>query len=251
MDAPFLLVGEGLRVAPGRRVLKAAEYTALADAQGLLDAARESARASAQRALDEAQEERRRGFREGADDARREAATTLAAIGAGAARTLARIEPLLAEAVMTALRGVLDEAPATVFYDAVLRKIARFVRDQRFLTLRVAPQDEAAARTQIDALHAQGVFAGLVDIQVDATLAPLSAVMSSESGTVDASLDLQLEGLRAALEREAAQVAASIVDDESADANQADRATGGFGEPDSLRADPGVFRRGAASDLSE
>lgn len=210
MDAPFLLVGESLRVAPGRRVLKAAEYAALADAGLMLDTARVSAQVSARRVADEAAEERRRGFREGADEARRELAATLTAISAGAARTLARIEPLLVEAVMAGLRSVLDEAPAAVFYDAALRKIARFVRDQRFLTLSVAPDDEAAAREQIEALRSQGVFVAFIDIQVDTALGPLSAVMRSESGTVDASLALQMEGLRAVFDKEAVRIAASI-----------------------------------------
>ena len=210
MDAPFLLIAEDLRVAPGRRVLKASEYAALVDAQGLLDAARRSAEASAGRAKREVQAERERGFREGADEARREAAATLTQIAAGASATLAQIEPLIVEAVMTALRGVLDDASAAVFYDAALRKVARLVRDQRFLTLRVAPDDEGAARERLDALQAAGVFVGFVDIETDPTLAPRSAILRSESGTVDASLSLQLEGIAAALSSEAGAIAASI-----------------------------------------
>lgn len=219
MDAPFLLIADDLRVVPGRRVLKASEYAALVDAQGLLDAARRSAEASAERAKHEIQAERERGFREGADEARREAAATLTQIAAGAAATLARIEPLIVEAVMTALRGVLDDASAAVFYDAALRKVARLVRDQRFLTLRVAPDDESAARERLDALQAAGVFVGFVDIETDPTLAPRSAILRSESGTVDASLCLQLEGIAAALASEAGAIAASICADMPATAS--------------------------------
>lgn len=242
MDAPFLLIADDLRVAPGRRVLKAPEYAALVDAHGLLDAARRAAEASAERAQHEVQAERERGFREGADEARREAAATLTRIAAGAAATLARIEPLIVEAVMTALRGVLDDASAAVFYDAALRKVARFVRDQRFLTLRVAPDDESAARERLDALQAAGVFVGFVDLETDPALASRSAVLRSESGTVDASLSLQLEGMAAALSCEAGTIAASISPEmpapASAGAPVEDRGSGLHANESSLDGEP-------------
>ncbi|KVN02926.1 type III secretion system stator protein SctL [Burkholderia diffusa] len=202
MDAPFLLIDGPVRVAATRKLIKRDEWCALLDAQAILDVARERASEMVADAAHAVQQERERGFREGAEHAQREAAQALAAIGVGAAKTFRQIEPMLVEVVMTALRGLLDEAPARAFYEVALRKVAGVVRERHFLTLRVAPEDEHVARDAVQSMLAEKTLSGMVDIKTDPSLPALSCVMVTEAGTVDASLAVHLAGLRAALDAE-------------------------------------------------
>lgn len=213
MGLALLLTPAELRVAATTRKLREHEYLSVITAEELVDKARSLAERLARQA--EAGYEARmraaaeQGLAEGREQARHEAlhqqaqaAGQLAALSAGAGAMLLRLEESLVDTVLAAMKGILQEMPAAQVHEAALRKVSRLLRDERFLSLHVAPQDEAHAKAALDALRAENVLGTFVDLKIDASLPPLSSILESEAGVVNASLDIQLDAIREALRAE-------------------------------------------------
>jgi len=206
--ALLLNEGELALLSQGRSWLKAAEYSRLLQAQDVLLAARQEAQRMRLDAASEAVVTLRRAHEQGLAEGRAEAAEQLAALSLRSAQVLHRLETVIARAVMRALEEVVQEMPAQALYEAALRKAAKLVRGEAFLTLRVPTQREAAARDALARLLEEGGLPGAVELVADPALADHACVMESEAGVVSAGLDVQLAAIGRAVAGAVARLAA-------------------------------------------
>ncbi|HET9646239.1 MAG TPA: FliH/SctL family protein [Burkholderiaceae bacterium] len=120
----------------------------------------------------------------------------------------------LAEVVTQAVLRVIDEQPREVIFMRAFKTVHSLLPTCTEMTLRVAPQDAAAAHAAIDTCLADAESGWIVDVQADASLPAGSSIFTSAIGTVDLSLPTQLDALRTALERAVRKAAATDTPDE-------------------------------------
>ncbi|WP_126282827.1 type III secretion system stator protein SctL [Burkholderia stagnalis] len=208
MGLAFLITSDNLQLLSERKVLKEREYAALLDASAVIATAHEEAArivADAQREFDK---RHAAGYDEGMRRAQREAAAHAYAQSLAAARTMESMKDAMADIVVKAVRAIVGETSTQKLYEAALARIVPLVRDEPFLTVRVAPGREAEMR---DALA--GAFAGQsarqkIRVVEDAQLERHACTVETPSGRIDASLDLQIDALRQAIRRDALKGAA-------------------------------------------
>ncbi|WAC71588.1 type III secretion system stator protein SctL [Roseateles sp. SL47] len=110
----------------------------------------------------------------------------------------ARLEAL-ARLVTTAVERVLRSEPARGLFDKALMHVGELLRETSAATLRVHPDDLAAAQEAV--ALSQGAYSrqAQIDVVADEALAPGACLFDSAQGSLDASLDVQLEALRSAI----------------------------------------------------
>ncbi|WP_338664489.1 FliH/SctL family protein [Pararoseomonas sp. SCSIO 73927] len=170
---------------PLGRVIPASELGLLLEARAVLDAARAEAASVREAAHAEGL---RTGRAEGAAAATRLLAETAAATRAA----LTRAEPMLAEALITALRNILGEAPSAERVAAAAAHALRGLSAQGEVVLRVAPG-------AVEAVSAALAGADGVTLRADPALGEADCVVETAFGHVEAGLPAQLRALRRGL----------------------------------------------------
>jgi type III secretion protein L len=207
---PFLTSAPGgdpaapLRIAALGKVVRAADYAAVVDAQGLLDVARVRAahiRADAEAAY---QRECERGYADGARKARDEHAAAMIRLAEQTDAYLRGLEQDIADLVLTSVRKIVADFDSHERVLAVVRSGLALVRRQRQVLLRVHPEDAALVREHMDTLRAS--FPGMVDIDVaaDDRYARGACRIETPIGVVETSLAEQLMAMQSALQQTAA-----------------------------------------------
>jgi type III secretion protein L len=107
----------------------------------------------------------------------------------------------LAEVVTQAVMRIIDEQPREVIFMRAFKTVHALLPGCTDMTLRVAPQDVAAARAAIESSLGEAESGWIVDVQADPSLPRGSSIFSSAIGIVDLSLPIQLEAFRTAMER--------------------------------------------------
>ncbi|MCO8629219.1 type III secretion system stator protein SctL [Burkholderia multivorans] len=208
MGLAFLITSDNLQLLSERKVLKEREYAALLDASAVIATARDEA----QRIVADAQREFERrhaaGYEEGMRRAQREQAAQTYAQAFAAARTMESMKDAMAEIVVKAVRAIVGEMSTQKLYEAALARIAPLVRDEAFVTVRVAPGRSDEMRDALERAFAAQTNRQKIRIVEDALLARDACAVETPSGRIDASLDLQIDALRQAIRRDASLGAA-------------------------------------------
>jgi type III secretion protein L len=199
----FLITSERLQLLSERKVLKESEYASLLDAAGVLESANEEARRIVRAAQAQAEDIRQRGYEAGHADARAEYAQRLLAVSAGSQAELRGLREAMAELVVKAVSQFAAEADPARLFEAALGRVDHLLRREPFVSIRVAPSDEAALRAVVDRLRADGGWTLGVAVQPDPQLARGSCVLQTPSGTLEIGIDAQVEALRRAVGRAA------------------------------------------------
>lgn len=211
-SAPASALGSALDAQlAGRRIVPANEAALLREAQRLLDAAQqeyerlvaagqreaETRMAGAEQRVAEAVE---RGYREGLERGLADRAREFALKGSRQARRLTTLDERIGMLVMRTLGTILtDRENDERFFDGVMQRVLRAARDEKFLTVRVHPEQRDAARVAIERLVKSTGAAPFIEVTTDADLKRGACIVESEHGVIDASLDTQLEAIGAAL----------------------------------------------------
>jgi type III secretion protein L len=183
------------------RVIKADEFAASRDARAIVDAAR----ADAQRILTEAKEiserERQRAFEEGRDAARLEMSEQMIDTVGHVVDYLGKVEHEMVDVVGLALERILGEIGDKELVVRVVKNALAAVRNEKHLTLRVAPGQVATVKERMNEILSH--YPIIVDIQVvgDGRLSPTGCILESEIGVIDASLDGQIGALKKSFEK--------------------------------------------------
>ncbi|MEW6706081.1 MAG: type III secretion system stator protein SctL [Pseudomonadota bacterium] len=202
MGLAFLITSENLQLLGERKVLKQAEYTALLDAAQVLEAARQEGQRLLAQAAREAEDRRRQGYEDGVRAARAEVAQTLVSQAEATQLQLAQLRSSMAQIVVKAVGQFMADADPALLYQAALLRVEALIRAEAFVSVRVAPAQEAALRRALDRLKLQQNWALAVSVQADASLPEGACTVHTASGTVDIGLDAQLDVFRRAVQRQ-------------------------------------------------
>ena len=178
---------------PGQRILRAEQAAQWIDGYAFLQAAREQSEQThreLQQLRDDAHAE---GLQAGRGEGQLEAAQLLARTAAEVDSYLAGLEAQLAELALDVARQVIGELPDSTRIALCTRHALSAFRDAQRLTLQVRPEQVTPLRQELQDL------AHCLQVQVDESLKPGQARLSSAQASVELQLDAQLQGLRQAL----------------------------------------------------
>lgn len=201
MGLAFLITTENLQLLSERKVLKEAEYAALLDASAVVEAARKEARHIVQQAVQQADESRRKGYEEGLDRAKAEYAQQLVSDTLAAQRQLQALRTAMAQIVAKAVQQFIAEADPAALLETALQRVDSLVRHEPFVTVRVAPAQEAFLRAALERLGGELPWTAGLGVVADASLPDQACVLQTPSGTLQIGVDAQVEAFRAAVER--------------------------------------------------
>ena len=183
------------------RVIKADDFSTAHDARAIID----EARAEAARIIAEArqvyEQERQRGFDEGSEQAKLEMAERMMDAVGSVVDYLGTVEHDMVEVVGRAMERILGEMGDKEVITRVVGNALAAVRNEKHLTLRVAPDQVATVKEQMNEILK--AYPIIVDVQVmgDGRLGKTGCILESEIGVIDASLDGQIEALKKSFER--------------------------------------------------
>lgn len=201
MGLAFLITSEKLQLLSERKVLKEAEYASLLDAAAVLESSNEEARRIVREAHAQAEEARRRGYDAGRAEARAEYAQRLLAVSANSQAELRGLREVMAQLVVKAVAQFAAEAEPARLFETALGRVDHLLRREPFVSIRVAPPEEAALRAVIERLRAENAWTLGVVVQPDPQLARGSCVLQTPSGTLEIGIDAQIDALRRAVGR--------------------------------------------------
>lgn len=191
----------GLRLAPGAQVVRREQWLTWCDAEQAVAAARAEARqiTGAARAAFEA--ECRRGHQEGVQQARQAQAEQMFEQVGRTIDFYGQVEDRMIGIVMQAVQQIVcgfdDRARAA----AVVKGALQAVRNQKQVTVRVAPARVELLRASLDELLAAHPGIACLEVAADSRLAEDACIVDSELGVVEASIGTQLQALRAGFSR--------------------------------------------------
>ena len=183
------------------RIIKADDFATAHDARAILD----EARAEAARIVAEAKElyerERKRGFEEGSDAAKLEMAEQMIDAVGSIVDYLGTVEHDMVEVVGRAMERILGEIGDKEVIIRVVKNALAAVRNEKHLTLRVAPDQINTVKDRMNEILGQ--YPIIVDVQVvgDGRLSKTGCILESEIGVIDASLEGQISALKKSFER--------------------------------------------------
>jgi type III secretion protein L len=186
---------------PSGPVLKAGEFSTVCDARAVL----EHANADAARIVEEAkaafEAERQRGFEEGSESARLEMSAQMIEIVGNVVDYIANVEQDMIDIVAQSLEKILGEmAPGDVVVK-VVRTALTALRNEKTLTLRVAPDNVTTVRERLNEILAPYPLVVDVHVVADSRLSTTGCILESDIGVVDASIEGQIAVFRQSFEK--------------------------------------------------
>jgi type III secretion protein L len=176
-------------------VLEPERVAAWQEAEALLAAAR----AQAERIVGEAQAafdaEKQRGYEEGLMEARLEEADRMIENATKTVEYFAAIEHKIVGLVMQAVRRIMADFTDTERVVAVVQSGLAVMRNQKQLTLRLAPEHLEGIKGRAAELLERFPGVGMIDFMPDPRLKGDAAILESEMGVVEASIELQLKAI--------------------------------------------------------
>lgn len=201
MGLAFLITSEHLLMLSERKVLKEAEYSALLDAASVVEVAGEEARRILGRAVGDAEAARQRGYEEGLERARIEQSRQMMSDALAAERQLHTLRTSMARIVAHAVEQFVAQADPADLLEAALQRVDALIREEPFVTVRVATRQEPHLRRALERLGDDAGWIARLSIVPDPTLGDDACVLQTPSGTLAIGIDAQIEAFRAAVER--------------------------------------------------
>jgi type III secretion protein L len=183
------------RLDPNCLVLSPEEVSIHQDAQQLLADARAQAERIRADAVQAYEEQRQLGFEEGLAMARLEETERLIENATRTVDYFAAIEQKIVSLVMNAVRKIMTDFDDTARVMGVVQSGLSVMRNQKQLTLRLAPEHVEMVRARAQDLLERFPGVGIMDIIADARLKGDAAILESEMGVVQASVELQLQAI--------------------------------------------------------
>jgi len=184
------------------RLVKAEEAAAVRRAQELLaDAEAEAARirSSAQAAFDA---EKQRGYAEGLEEGKAAIVAKKLEMLDESVAFMESVEGKMVEVVMTALKKCVMEIGDEELVVQIVRKVMNaVVRNQRRITLKVAPEMVSVVRGRLNEILADYPLLEEIDVQENTRLSGAACMIETEAGIADASVETQLAAIEASLKK--------------------------------------------------
>lgn len=195
-----VLLNKDVRLAPGTRVVKAADYQALLEAEALIAAARERAAAIEAEAHAAYEAEKARGYADGQAEASMAAADTALQSSLAAVEFLERVEREIGDLVLISLEKIVGTMDSDELIRRVVRQALTAIRNEQEVTLRVSQDEAEVVREQIEALVARFPGLSILSVTGEPRLARGECQLITPVGVIDAGVDTQLAAIRRAVE---------------------------------------------------
>lgn len=191
----------GVTFAPESPILKKGDYAAVVEAQELIAAAQREAQLIREEAQAELERCRKEGFRQGMEEGKAEISEHIVSCMSQSAAYFSKVEDVLVDVVMNALRRVLGSFDHKDVVEQVVRRALESTRNEGHVTVRVPPQQADHLKSRVDSIL--GVFPKVQFLQVtpDPRLPEDGCILETEIGVVDATLETQLKAIEKALIR--------------------------------------------------
>lgn len=183
------------QVDPSEVLMRREDVGVWLDAQALLSRARDDAERIRQEAIAALEDHKRKGYEEGMAAAQMEQAERMIDNAARMVEFFASVEQRMVGLVMDAMRRIVDDFDDTDRVIAVVRSGLAVLRNQKQLTLRLAPQHVDTVKSRASELLQAFPGIGMLDIVSDSRLKGDAAILESEIGVVEASTEMQLRAL--------------------------------------------------------
>jgi type III secretion protein L len=198
----LLVKKQSFELSSSARLVKAAEVQTACDAQSVIAAAEAEAARLVEAAKAAYEEERRKGYAKGLADVQEEVSRRKLELADESAAFMASVEEKMGDIVMKALRKCVDEIGDRELVVQVVRKVMKaVVRNQRQITLRVAPDMVETVRSRMSDILADFPLLDEVDVQEDARLKGTACAVETAAGIADASIDTQLAAVEESIRR--------------------------------------------------
>ncbi|WP_009965804.1 HrpE/YscL family type III secretion apparatus protein [Verrucomicrobium spinosum] len=200
----------GVAIEPSAKVVRAEDYAVIAGAKAIVDAAvSESIRlrkagqvdADQKRAEAQAEYERRReeGFKEGQEEGKAEIAGQIMECMTQSAAYFSKVEGVMIDLVMRALRRVLGTFEQKEIVEQAVRHALETTRNEGHVTVRVAPAQAEWLQSRVQSMLESCPKVQFLEVLPDERLAEDGCVLETEIGVVDASIQTQLRAIEKAL----------------------------------------------------
>ncbi len=186
---------------PTLRVIPAAQYALWQETNAVIEAAQLEAAAIRAAATGAYEEERRRGYEEGMTAARLEAAEKMIANVGSTIDYFEKVEDRMTQLVLQAMRRIVAGFDDRQRVITVVKSALAAVRNQKQITLRVAPDRLDMLKAATDELLAAYPGIGYLDLVPDSRLHDDACIVETEIGIVEASIEGQIAALGRAFTR--------------------------------------------------
>lgn len=198
----LLLKKREFELSSSGRLVKASEVKCVCEARAIIESAEAEAARLVEGAKAAFEEERQKGYRQGLEDVKAEVARHKIELAEESAAFMASVEEKMGDIVMKALRKCVDEIGNKDIVVQIVRKVMRaVVRNQRQITLRVAPDMVENVKGRMSDVLADFPHLDEVDVQEDARLKGTQCIVETAAGIADASIETQLAAVEESIRR--------------------------------------------------
>ena len=198
----LLVKKNDLELVTSGRLVKAADVAAVKNAHEIIAAAEaEAARLKAE-ALQAYEEEKRRGFEEGLQNGLKKVVEDKLDFIYESAAYMEAVEGKLADIVIKALYKCVSQIGDKTLVLEIIRKIMKaVVRNQRQITLKVAPDMVEAVNSKLNEILVDFPVLERVEVVEDSRLKGSAAIIETEAGIADASVEKQIAAIEKSIRK--------------------------------------------------
>ena len=185
-----------LEIVSSGRLVRAADVAAVRSADEIIAAAEAQAEKLREEARAAYEAEKRRGFEEGLQAGLKKVVEDKLDFSYESAAYMESVEGKLADIVVKALKKcVSQEGDRTLVVEIVRKTMKAVIRNQRQITLKVAPDMVETVKSRLDEILSDYPALERMDVVEDARLKGPAAIIETEAGVADASVETQLAAI--------------------------------------------------------
>ena len=198
----LLLKTKGFEVENGGAVVTADEAGAVARAEEIVAAAEAEAKRVAEEAKAAAEAAKKKGYEDGLAEGRQEILMQKLDLLDESVRYMEGVELKMADIVMKALRKCVAEiGDKELVVQIVKKSMQAVVRNQRQITVKVAPEMVATVRERLNEILKDFPSVATASVVEDPHLAGAACVVETEAGLVEASVGGQLAAIEKSIRK--------------------------------------------------
>ena len=191
-----------LEIVSSGRLVKAEDVAAVRSAGEIIAAAEAQAEKLRKDALTAYEAEKRRGFEEGLQDGLKKVVEDKLDFAYESAAYMESVEGKLADIVIKALKKCVSQVgDRTLVVEIVRKAMKAVIRNQRQITLKVAPDMVDTVKSRLDEILSDYPALERVDVVEDSRLKGPAAIIETEAGVADASVDTQLAAIESSIRK--------------------------------------------------
>ena len=183
-------------------VVKADVIAAVSEAEDIITAAKNEAAQIAEEAKKAYEAEKARGYADGIDEGRGEILMEKLDLIDESVRFMESVEGRMSDVVLKALKKCIAEIGDRELVCQIVKKsMQAIVRNQRQLTVKVAPDMVPVVKERLTTILADFPSVAFTEVQEDAHLDPTACVVETDAGSVEASIDGQLAAIEKSIRK--------------------------------------------------